>query len=251
MRLAYLTGLVLIGMSAAAQAQFGIVVPSADVVEDRAGRSVTLSVAFAHPMERTGMTMEKPEAFTVTAGGKTTDLLARLTPDTFYGRPSWKAVFEVARPGVYRFALTPKPYWEPAEDKFIIHYTQTVLPAYGDEDGWDEPLGLKTEIVPLTRPFGNWAGNTFRGRVLADGKPVPHAEVEVEYLNRDGERKPASGYHVTQVVRADEDGIFVYTAPWAGWWGFAALTEADFKIRHEGADRDVELGAVFWTYFSK
>ena len=186
MRLAYLTGLVLIGMSAAAQAHFGIVVPSADVVEDRAGRSVTLSVAFAHPMERTGMTMEKPEAFTVTAGGKTTDLLARLTPDTFYGRPSWKAVFEVDRPGVYRFALTPKPYWEPAEDKFIIHYTQTVLPAYGDEDGWDEPLGLKTEIVPLTRPFGNWAGNTFRGRVLADGKPVPHAEVEVEYLNRDG-----------------------------------------------------------------
>ena len=52
-------------------------------------------------------------------------------------------------------------------------------------------------------------------------------------------------------IIVDEDGIFVYTAPWAGWWGFAALTEADFKIRHEGADRDVELGAVFWTYFSK
>ena len=40
------------------------------------------------------------------------------------------------------------------------------------------------EIIPLTRPFANYSGNIFQGRVLLDGKPVPGAEVEVEYYNR-------------------------------------------------------------------
>ena len=43
----------------------------------------------------------------------------------------------------------PQPYWEPAEDAFIIHYTKTVVTAFGDDGGWDEEIGLKTEIVPL------------------------------------------------------------------------------------------------------
>ena len=30
----------------------------------------------------------------------------------------------------------------------------------------DRPVGLPVEIVPLSRPFGLYAGNTFRGKVL-------------------------------------------------------------------------------------
>jgi cobalt/nickel transport protein len=37
--------------------------------------------------------------------------------------------------------------------------------------------------------------------------------------------------------------------PKAGWWGFAALTTADFKIKKDGKDKAVEIGGVIWVYF--
>ncbi len=43
------------------------------------------------------------------------------------------------------------------------------------------PIGLKYEIVPLTKPFGLYTGNIFQGVVLKDGKP--QANVKVEKLN--------------------------------------------------------------------
>ena len=30
---------------------------------------------------------------------------------------------------------------------------------------------------------------------------------------------------------------------------FAALNKADFKLKHDGQDKDVELGAVIWVKF--
>lgn len=114
---------------------------------------------------------------TVTHDGKTEDIKATLKPATVLGHKAWQTTYGIKKPGVYQFAVEPAPYFEPAEDKFIIHYTKTVVAAFGEEEGWDAPLGLKTEIVPLTRPFANYTGNVFRGRVLLDGKPVAGADV--------------------------------------------------------------------------
>ncbi|MEW5722604.1 MAG: DUF4198 domain-containing protein, partial [Thermodesulfobacteriota bacterium] len=121
--------------------------------------------------------------------------------------------------------------------------------AFGDDEGWDEPLGLKTEIVPLSKPYGLWAGNVFQGRVLLGGQVVPGAEVEVEYFSGDTAGEAPSEFMVTQTIKADQNGVFTYAAPKAGWWGFAALNPADFKLQHEGQDKDVELGAVIWVQF--
>ncbi|MBQ9241599.1 MAG: DUF4198 domain-containing protein [Duodenibacillus sp.] len=239
----------LTALSFAAQAHFGMVIPDKSFVADQKKSTVNLTIAFAHPFEGNGMTMAEPKAFYVVADGKKTDLKATLKKAKFLDKAAWKSSFAAKRPGVYQFVVEPAAYWEPAEDKFIVHYTKVVVPAYGEEEGWDEPVGAKTEIVPLTRPFGNWAGNTFQGRVLVDGKPVPGAEVEVEYYNKDGRKKAPSDHHVTQVIKADSNGVFTYTAPWAGWWGFAALTDADYKLKQDGKDKDVELGAVLWTKF--
>jgi cobalt/nickel transport protein len=139
--------------------------------------------------------------------------------------------------------MEPQAYWEPAEDTYIIHYTKTFVAAFGADEGWDTPIGLPTEIVPLTRPFGNYAGGVFQGQVLIKGKPAPGAEIEVEFYNKDGKYKAPSDYHVTQVVKADANGVFTFTCPVEGWWGFAALSEADYKIK----DKSVELGAVLWV----
>ena len=218
-----------------AQAHFGMVIPSSATVTDKKAADLGLEISFSHPMDMQGMDMAAPRAFTVTANGKTENLTARLAPGSVMGHKAWKAAYRLNRPGVYQFALEPAPYFEPAEDCFIIHYTKTVVAAFGDEEGWDQPLGLKTEIVPLTRPFGNYAGNVFQGQVLLNGKPVPGALVEVECYNRDKAHAAPDAYFVTQTVRADANGVFAYGVPWAGWWGFAALNTAEEKLPHEGA----------------
>ena len=145
--------------------------------------------------------------------------------------------------------MEPKPYWEPAEDCFIIHYTKTIIAAFGADAGWDEPIGLKTEIVPLTRPFGLYAGNVFQGIVLVGGKPAPGTEVEVEFYNKDKKSEAPNDYFVTQVVKADKNGVFTFAVPKAGWWGFAGLNTSDKKIKHDGEEKDVEIGAVLWIEF--
>ena len=56
-------------------------------------------------------------------------------------------------------------------------------------------------------------------------------------------------YMITQTVKADGNGVFSYTVPGPGWWGFAALNTADDTIAHEGTDKEVEVGAVIWVKF--
>ena len=231
-----------------AWAHFGMVIPDLPIISQPAKKtSVTLS--FSHPFEKIGMRLEKPRRFAVTANGKTTDLTTRLQPSLVMGKESWKAEVSFTRPGVYHLAMEPEPYWEPAEDSFIIHYTKTIVPAFGDDTGWDEPVGLPTEILPLTRPFGNYSGNSFTGQVFLHGKPVSESEVEVEYYSQAEQFQAPTDYHITQVVKTDANGVFTFTCSLPGWWGFAALNTADYTIKNpEGADSGVELGAVFWMY---
>ena len=155
--------------------------------------------------------------------------------------------------------MEPQPYWEPAEDIYIVHYTKTVVIASGDNTGWDKEIGLKTEIVPLSKPYGLYTcpdlktftkDNLFRGIVKLDGKPVPNAHVEVQYFN-EGEKKdftPWNDFMATH-VKADDKGVFMFSVPVAGWWGFAALSTSDTKMKHNGIDKEVELGAVTWVQF--
>ena len=229
-----------------ANAHFGMVIPETSTIAGNNKVSINLEISFSHPMEMQGMDMEQPKSFSVFKDGKSTDLSCCLKPASIMDHKAWTAKYEIRRPGVYAFAVEPIPYFEPAEDTYIIHFTKAYVAAFGEEEGWDEPLGLKTEIIPLTRPFGNYAGNLFQGRVLLDGTAVPGAEVEIEYYNCDGKREAPNDYFVTQAVRADENGVFSFVAPWAGWWGFAALNTADETMDYKGEAKPVELGAVLW-----
>jgi cobalt/nickel transport protein len=234
-----------------AWSHFGMLIPSDSMVMQDDDRTVMVTLSFSHPFEMVGMDLVKPKVFSVLADGKKQDLLGSLEAIRLMDHKAWKAAYPVKRPGAYMFYMEPEPYWEPAEDSFIIHYTKTVVAAFGDDEGWDEEIGLKTEIVPLAKPFGLYAGNVFQGIVKMNGKPVPYAEVEVEYYNRDGKYMAPTEYMVTQTVKADGNGVFTYAAPLAGWWGFAALNGADFKLPHDGEQKDVELGAVIWVFFNE
>ncbi|MGA1845453.1 MAG: DUF4198 domain-containing protein [bacterium] len=229
-------------------AHFGMVIPSDDIVGQGEARTIGLVVRFAHPFEGHLMNMVKPKQFGVMTRGTTTDLLADLKEKKVGEFSTWTADYQIKRPGDHIFYVEPQPYWEPAEECFIVHYTKVVVNAFGLEEGWDEEVGLKTEIVPLTRPYGLWAGNLFTGMVKVEGKPVPYAEVEVEYYNEKGEVKAPADAFVTQVVKADENGVFSYAMPKAGWWGFAALSTDTKTIKHsDGNEYPVEIGAVLWV----
>ena len=77
---------------------------------------------------------------------------------------------------------------------------------------------------------------------------VAYATWKWSITTRNGRHAPTD-YMVTQTVKADGNGIFTYSAPVSGWWGFAALNTADYTIKHDGKDKDVEMGAVIWVYF--
>ena len=232
-----------------ALAHFGMVIPSDQMVMQGESTDVKVDLLFWHPFEDIAMELAKPAKFAVVVNGKETDLLGSLKSTKTKGHQTWTTSYKIRRPGVYMFYMEPQPYWEPGEDIFIIHYTKAVVTAFGDDEGWDEEIGLSTEIVPLSKPFGLYAGNVFQGIVKLYGKPVPHAGVEVEYYNKDGQYTAPTDYMVCQTIKADSNGVFTYAAPKAGWWGFSALNTANTKMKHDGEDKDVELGAVIWVKF--
>ncbi len=244
---ALLVMLVLLGQASVTWAHFGMIIPSDDIVSKDDRKKIRLQVKFIHPFEGHYMEMAKPRAFGVMVDGRRYDLLSTLKKKEVKGFSTWEALYRIRKPGDYVFYVEPAPYWEPAEEAFIIHYTKVVVDALELERGWDAEVGLKTEIVPLTRPYGLWAGNVFQGIVKVDGKPVPYAEVEVEYYNEDGKVVPPAEPYITQVIKADGNGVFTYAMPRAGWWGFAALSTADFRLEHEGREYPVEIGAVMWV----
>lgn len=232
-----------------ARAHFVVLRPASDVVADRASRSLDLEILFTHPMEQGPvMEMARPARFGVLVGGKQQDLVGQLRPKQIDGKTAYEVSVRLDRPGDYVFFVEPAPYWEPGEEIMIVHYTKVVVDFLGAETGWDALVGLPVEIEPLVRPFGLWTGNTFRGIVRHQGKPVPFAHVEVEYLNEGGRIKVPNDAFITQVVKADANGVFAYTMPKAGWWGFAALVPGPNKMKSPtGKMVDVELGGVMWV----
>lgn len=232
----------------AVMAHFQELIPSTEIVDQATGSELTLALTFTHPMEQgPAMTMGEPRRFGVLTWEGEKNLLDTLKPVEIDGEAAYQADYAVRAPGDYVFFVEPAPYWEPAEGVMIVHYTKTVVDAYGAGEGWDRMVGFPVEIAPLTRPYGLWAGNVFTGVVKKNGEPVPFAEVEVEWRN-DGSIEPPADAFVTQVLKADSQGVFSYAMPRAGWWGFAALIEGDEPLPNPAGEAvPVEQGALLWV----
>ena len=244
--------LLMLGAFEPAHAHFQMIIPSDEIVSSAKKRKIGLELVFTHPFLQIALNLERPHAFGVWVAGKTSDLLSTLEKSSYQDRVGetisfFKTQYRIQKPGDHIFFIQPQPYWEETESTFIVHYTKTVVNAFGVEEGWDHELGLKAEIVPLTRPYGLWVGNVFQGIVKLKGKAVPFASVEVEYYNKKGDLTAPSDPFITQVVKTDANGVFTYAMPHPGWWGFAALLEDDETMQHKGKAYPVELGAVFWV----
>lgn len=253
-------------VAVSAQAHFQLLyTPEAALKEAGA---IPLALVFSHPFD-SGFTMDmgRPEAFYVVSQRgeeprKTTDLLQYLEPIEWAGADSKGAAFLAHPPksvtrslGDYTFVLQPAPYLEKNEDKYIQQITKTMINIGGLPGGWDEPLGLPVEIVPLDKPYANWVGGVFRAVVLSHGKPVPHAEIEVEYLNHepqidahrfDPEEKATAPQEAfsTLSIRANDRGEVIIGLPKAGWWALCAL-DLEPKAKFQG--KKLSRDAVLWV----
>jgi cobalt/nickel transport protein len=243
-RFATLLGLIL---TTAALAHFQVLVPDKQLI-NRPSR-INLELLFTHPMANGPvMDMAKVTQFGVLVNGRKTDLTQTLKEKKIGKARTYTCSHSIRRPGDHVFYVEPAPYWEPAEQKMIVHYTKVIVSAMGDYSGWDAKVGFPVEIMPLTRPYGLWTGNAFRGIVSRNGKPVPYAEIEVEYRNDTGNIRVPDDAYETQVIKADANGVFSYVMPKAGWWGFAALVDGDEKMKAPTGNLvDVEIGALMWV----
>lgn len=238
-----------------AAAHFQLIYPDNPIID--APRDVPLRLIFWHPFENGhAMDMGAPQAFYAVNKGRRIDLMDRLAPITFQGRDNSAAAYEasvpVTRPGDYVLVVEPAPYYEGSEDLYIQQLTKVYLNHAELPTDWTEPQGLATEIVPLNKPYNIIAGSTFTGQVLAEGKPVPGAEIEIEFMAAEPDLAsnaaraaiagPMPGGSVVAI--SDADGYFTFGVPKAGWWGFAALGTGP-ATEHDG--KELSQDAVLWV----
>ncbi|NBC15561.1 MAG: DUF4198 domain-containing protein [Gammaproteobacteria bacterium] len=244
-------------LSGAAQAHFQLLY-TPDVMLEKPG-DIPLALVFGHPMENTNtMDMGEPEAFFVVFKGEKTDLKDSLEAVKWAGatgEPSdaYTASYKVRRNGDYIFALTPAPYMEGAEDIYIQQITKTILNKGAMPTGWNEPIGLKTEIVPMDKPYQTFVGGTFTGQLLSDGEPAAGVECEIEYINSDVDmagnafsketKGPVPPTAIATIT--DENGLFTFGIPRPGTWGFACLGSGPDK-EYEG--KELSQDAVLWIH---
>lgn len=177
--------------------------------------------------------------------------LSALEESTSFGAPAW--ITEVAMPhaGVHHFIMETKPTWTPAQNRFVQHVARTLQPSQDNTELWDKSSGLDFEILPLTRPFALCTGMSFSGQVVLRGQPVAHATIEAVWLpeaaiSRKKVAKPMQS--TEQLVKTDAEGNFTIACPWAGWWGFSAVTGGGDPLRDpEGSLRPVDQKTTLWV----
>ena len=232
------------------------------------GKTIELRHVFTHPFaDEHTMNMGQQhdskefapvEEFYVINKGKKKDLKNTLKEITFKGNHNsghaYASKYKARRMGDHVIVLKPAPYYEANEDAYIQQITKTIVNIAGTPTDWDVELGLKAEIVPLTKPYAIWEHGSFTGIVKSKGKVVPYAEIEVEYLNRDVNLKTNSmgkdkieapqDAFVTMTIKANKDGEFTFAIPKAGFWGFCALgvgTDTEYK------GKELSQDAVIWV----
>lgn len=223
-----------------ANAHFLTFLSNTQNIEEQNEAKLSFDISFIHPFEQSGMMMEKPKLFL-----NHTNQELPLTQTQKFNEKAWKSQYQVKKPELLQFFIQPQAYFEPSEEKFIVHVPKMIVSAFGIEEGWDEPLGLKYEIIPMVKPFALYAGNSFQGIVLHNGKPASYVDVEVELYNEFGLKAP-TGAHITQVVKTNANGEFSFTMNHKGWWGFAALIEEGELKHSNGKMYPVENGALIW-----
>ncbi|MBN2706749.1 MAG: DUF4198 domain-containing protein, partial [Deltaproteobacteria bacterium] len=142
------------------------------------GGAVAFKLVFTHPFAA-GHTMDMgaPQRFFVVHKEQRENLIDQLKPITWSSLTNSGKAYELSGyrlkgMGDFVFCLVPAPYYEGSEEVYIQQCTKMIINVAGAPTDWDAEIGLPAEIVPLAKPYAQWAGNVFQGVVKGAGKPV-------------------------------------------------------------------------------
>ncbi len=137
--------------------------------------------------------------------------------------------------------------WSTHDETFTETTVRTVI-HQGLSRGWETPLGLPLEIVPLNQPYGLLPGDSFRVEVLLDGEPLENTKVYAEKYYSPGLAKPYPAESLlTRISRTDGDGIANINLHSPGWWVLFTLYEQD-EMSKDGHTGVATLQDAVWVY---
>ena len=257
--------LVLVGMCPImAAAHFQVFWPQVQGCYGKPGEVVKWQYFWGHPFEMIIYDAQAPKFFVKTPQGKKEAVALKeiSLPDQARGqaRKAYEVEYKPGGPGDYYLCLEASPYYIQEEKVFWQDYVKEVWHVMAQK-GWDKPVGLEVELVPLTRPYGWPAGAVFKAQTLFKGKPLKGAAVEIEKFN--GFYVPKDKLHkdklpkdrlgedneplLTRTLKTDGQGYLTCTLDAPGWWVIASSVE-DGKKPYEGKPVPVEKRGCLWVY---
>jgi cobalt/nickel transport protein len=234
--------LVLLCTTATSVAHYNMLLP--DKAWAQKGEKVTFTYQFGHPFEHELFDAPKPASLLVLLpSGKHAVLdvektLRKIERPGADGKrvTCWQFDYTPAERGDHVFVLKT-PTIKHGEDHAVEDLVKVVLHVQ-TQNGWDHGLkglpreiGVDLDLVPLTRPYGLYAGMAFSARVERypyqpigpPMSPTSGLRVEVEQYNEKTPKALPPDELVTFHTKTGGDGSFVATLPASGWWGITAI----------------------------
>jgi cobalt/nickel transport protein len=215
------------------------------------GAVVTVLYRWGHPFEHQLFDAPAPEAvFAVSPAGDKADLRPSLekTTETADQKPvtTYRCRFTPGQRGDYLLILNTPPIWMEEDQEFLQDTVKVVLHVQA-QNGWDKAAGEGLEVMPLTRPYGLQPGMAFQAQVLAEGKPLAGALIEIEHYHPAPPSKLPPDEHITRTVKTDPSGGFVCTLTEPGWWCLTAERDAG-RREHDAKTYPVRRRATLWVF---
>ncbi len=137
--------------------------------------------------------------------------------------------------------------WSEHDNTFTETTVRTVI-HQGLSRGWETPLGLPLEIVPLSQPYGLLPGDAFRFELLHDGKPLADAKIYAQKYYNPALKKPyPSEALLSRTARTDRNGIAMVNLHSPGWWVLFTPHELE-ELEKDGQSGVATLQDAVWVY---
>ncbi len=143
------------------------------------------------------------------------------------------------KPGDYIIVVKHKAHWKKHQGLYIQKVAKFYINYYGVMSDWpNRVLNKMPEIIPLVQPCNVNAGTLFRAEVVNEaGRRIPHAEINIEYLNyASGETEldtTATGLVNEDIAEStiftDGSGSFSFIPPRKGLWTFTLMDGDNHK----------------------
>lgn len=229
----------------------------ASIAPQQLKEEVDLLIVGMEPFRYRGIAIDPPRIFTIYRFDKDAehperparreDRLGDIEEIRYLNQKAWGANVGLDRPGLYQFVIETQPWWSQSEAGYERHIVKTMVPVYGEDWGWNLPLGLSHEIVPLVRPFGLFSPALFAAKVLVNGKPEANAQIKVFRINTEKSSVPTP-WHEEMSLRALPDGTFSIVLNRPGWWCCMATRQGAPLKGPDGQPSPLRESTLFWLY---